>query len=270
MGYVRLNSTLTATLRRELEAAFRDAEHHAQSDAEPAVVRALGLDIARRCNGLQHGGTRVGAGVGFIHQASHVRFAMGPRQARCEAGDLLVIARRLTAAHSSIRAVLLQAKRFPTPTVPTSVPKGDPQHFLYHRWPLISYTFGRNPGTTKRVLTRDRRFQGSRYLMIPRSAGAGDRSSVCVTEDHDGLGRPEPAPTYVLNLLRDHAGVPYTPNARGDWHGFVDDLLHRVQRPSSAASGADRSFGLAAQGDTSDNGLVVVSLIARDDDAMQD
>lgn len=270
MGYIPLSSNLTAALRGGLEDAFRDAERHASRAGEPAVVRALGQEIANRCSGLRYGRTSVYASVGFIHQASYVSFAMGPWTVRREAGDLLVIATRRTASRSSVRAALFQAKLFATVAVPTSVGAGDAQHYLYHHWPLISYTFGRSPGTTTRLLGRDRRFQGSRYLMIPKSRHAADRSSVCVTEDDGHLGDPEPAPTYVLNLLRDHAGVPYTPGARGDWNGFVDDLRHRLQRPSSAASGSTRSFGFLTNEEETDGGLVVLDLLVRDDHAQMD
>lgn len=229
------------------------------------MVHALTREIVAECNGLTRGLSSVIAETDFIHQASYVHFAIPGRPVlgRCEAGDILVVAGRTwRGALVSIRAALFQAKRYQG-TFPTRLGSRDvDQHFLYHYWPRITYSFGQNSPTI-RTITANRQFQGSRFLEIPRDPRPAVGSSVCVTKPNLGLGCPEPAPTYLLNMLRDHSGVRYTPGGPSDWDGFVDDLRFRQPTPRVAA-GTHNVFGDRGDGEREDP-FVVLRLIVNDD-----
>ena len=264
MAYHRLTPALTAALRRGLENAFADAEAAAQRSGEPVVVQTLAREIVAECNGLTRGSSSVVAETDFIHGASLVSFDVPGRStpACCEAGDLLVITGRTwRGAFLSIRAALFQAKRF-RGTFPTTVRSRDKdQHFLYHYWPPITYSFGQHP-PTRRIIAANRQFQGSRFLEIPRDPWPAVGSSVCVTTPNLGLGGPEPAPTYLLNMLRDHSAVPYQPYGPTEWDGFVDDLRLRKPTPRVAA-GVANVFGDRA-GRGREDPFVVLRLIVHE------
>lgn len=258
--YDALPPSLTTALRTRLDNTFERATEDALTMHEPQVVRALGSRIAADCHGLTGDGHRVHAYTGFIHQQSYVRFLMAGTRKLREAGDLLVVCTRITATGSSTRAVLFQAKIFTTLAGLSRMRTGDAQHFLYHYWPQISYTWGQTAGTTTRAIGGDRKFQGSRYLMIRGATLPAIGAGVCVTADNEGLGAPEPATTYVLNMLRDHAAVPYEALGPGDWNGLVDDLRQRVT-PAPAPRAGRRTTRLdVGTGSDGEGGLVVVHL----------